>query len=131
MGNNGMAVSHDLMSWTREADADLSEKQYYFVKLAASNKMSICSSQGEQAFGVLQNKPDADGIPGTVMIEGITNLICHDTNIVVGSLLTTDANGKAEVAASADFVRAIALEAAAAEDDVIAVKLIDSGIPLA
>ena len=131
MGNNGMAVSHDLMSWTREANADLSEKQYYFVKLAASNKMSLCDAQGEQAFGVLQDKPDADGIPGTVMVCGITNMVCHDTNIVVDSKLTPDANGKAEVAASGDYVCAIALEAAAAEDDEIAVLLVKSGIPLA
>ncbi len=113
-----MSQAHVLMSITREAENDLSSKQFYIVEPVSSNRVDVCDSQGERAIGVLQNKPEAT-LAANIAILGTSKVISHDTGIVAGSRLTTDANGKAELAASGDFVIGIALEAAAAENDII------------
>lgn len=122
-----MAIQHNLMSITREAENDLSSNQYYCVELVASNKVDVCDAQGELAIGILQNEPEA-GENASVMVSGISKVISHDTNIVAGSKLTTDANGKVEVAASGDEVIGIALEAASSTDDIISMLVCPMGV---
>ena len=39
------------------ASADLSAKQYYFVKLSSETKVTVCSAVTDKPIGVLQNKP--------------------------------------------------------------------------
>jgi hypothetical protein len=52
----------------REAAADLSALQYHFVKLDSAGKIVACSTVGEKAFGILQDKPKSGEI-GTVLIQ--------------------------------------------------------------
>lgn len=78
-----------------QADADLSAKQFYCVKMSTSNnKVSLCTAQGEVVFGVLQNKPDADGVAAEVMALGVTKVEAGET-LTAGDLWGTDANGAA------------------------------------
>lgn len=122
-----MAIQNVIQSITREAENDLSAKQYYAVELVASNKCDACDGQGELAAGILQNEPEA-GEAADIAVLGMTKAITHDTGIAVNSELTTDANGKLEVASAGDYVVAIALEGASAEDDVISVLLVHHGV---
>lgn len=122
-----MAVQNVVFAITREAENDLSAKQHYAVELSASNQADVCDAQGELSIGILQNKPEANEA-ASIAVLGITEAITHDTNIVAGSELTVDANGKLEVAQAGDYVLAIALEAASATDDILSVLLVHHGV---
>lgn len=102
------------------ADADLSAKQFFCVKMSTTdNKVSLCTTQGETIFGVLQNKPNADGVAAEVMSLGITKVEAGET-LTAGDLWGTDANGKAAKiegtntgADLADYAAGIVIEGAA------------------
>ncbi len=79
------------------AAADLSTKQFYFVKKNATDKqVALCDTDGEIPFGVLQNKPNAVGAAAELVTFGITKVIAGET-IVAGDLIGTDNAGKARL----------------------------------
>lgn len=93
-----MAFEQDLDSLTRAAASNLSTKQYYFVKQSNAGTLSVCSVAGEQALGVLQNKPTS-GQNGEVAYEGITKVVLGGT-VAIGDLVSTDSSGRAVTASS-------------------------------
>lgn len=86
-----------------DAAADLSAKQFLFMAIDSSGEIDIAAGQGLQVSGVLQDDPAAQGRPGALMISGVSKVISGDT-IVAGNLVTTGADGRAEVAAMGDIV---------------------------
>lgn len=86
------------------ATADLSGKQFYFVKLdpATADQIVICSAASDRPLGVLQNKPKA-GEAAQVRVAGVTKvsigsagLALADPNIPnATTLVGTDASGQA------------------------------------
>lgn len=76
-----------------KAAADLSTKQYRFVKLTGDLSVNVCSAATDAPYGVLQDKP-ASGVAADVMTRGITKVILGGT-VVAGDRLGTDANGAA------------------------------------
>lgn len=76
-----------------KANADLSAKQYCFVKLTANNTVDVCSATTDVPIGVLQNKPTS-GQNAAVTIDGITKIVAAAT-IAAGALIATDASGHA------------------------------------
>ena len=44
---------------TLTAAADLSSKQYHFVKLASATTVNVCSATTDRAIGILQNNPES------------------------------------------------------------------------
>ena len=98
-----MAKSEMVTSITLDAAADYSTTgQYLFMGIDSSGDAVLIASQGVDAIGVLLNNPAA-GRAGTVAIHGITKVKAGDT-ITAGNKLTTGADGRAEVAATGDFV---------------------------
>jgi hypothetical protein len=99
------------------AFADLSAKQFYFVKLTA-NGIELCAAATDKPWGVLQNDPTA-GQPAEVMRIGVTKLISGGT-IPISSAIGTDANGKAAAKVlgtdTTNFVAGVNDEAAVASD---------------
>jgi hypothetical protein len=106
---------------TFEANGDLSDYQYRWVKLESAGTVAICGN-GEVPVGILQNDPD-DGEQANVMLMGISNLVAH-ASISVNETIGSQANGRG-VAVSADTnsYNAVALEEAADQDDEIKVLL--------
>jgi hypothetical protein len=82
---------------TRKAGADLSGSQYLFVKEDANGNIIVCSAAGEDALGVLQNKPKA-GAPAVVRVEGVSKVVCSAA-LATNISIATDATGKAKLAA--------------------------------
>ena len=78
-----------------EASADLSSYQYYFVELS-TGQLAVCNAAGDQAVGVLTDKPDAQGKIGQVARFGGVKVVAGEA-ISVGDKITTGADGKAEV----------------------------------
>lgn len=83
---------------TRLAGADLSSSQYHFVKLDTNGEV-VLSGAGEDAIGVLQNKP-ADGQAATVRVGGLSKVVAGAA-ITAGARVASDASGKAKTAVAA------------------------------
>ena len=94
-----MAYEMDVLDVSLLAAADLSGYQYRFVKLTADNTVNVCGA-GEQAIGVLQNKPTGAGQAARVRVLGVSRVVAGGS-VTYGQKLGTDANG-AGVAKTAD-----------------------------
>lgn len=84
-------------------------KQYRFVKVTGALTVGLAGA-GEDAVGVVQNKPQATGEPATVAIHGVSNVICAG-NIAAGALVKSDANGKAVTHGGTGVALGVALSA--------------------
>lgn len=111
---------------TLVAAADLSTKQHFFVKVDSNGKVALAGAN-ELAIGVLQNDPKTDEA-ATVRVHGITKVVAGAA-ISKGDRVGSDANGKARGGVIVGLTLGIALEAASADLDVIAVLLTNPGTP--
>lgn len=105
---------------TYEANIDLRTKQYRWMKgvdSGTNGKMQVttCTAAGEDAIGILQNKPEAAGDAATIWVGGTSKSIAGDT-IAAGAKVQTDANGASITAASGDVALAYARADAVAGD---------------
>ncbi len=99
------------------ASGDLSAKQFQFVKLDANGEV-VAAGNGEDAIGILQNKPAAQGRSCTVMIgDGISKLKsgAAGTN---GYPVASDTNGKGVDATTGKVVLGQWMEAPTAADEI-------------
>jgi hypothetical protein len=80
--------SHDLE--TAPAGADLSEKQFFLVKLNEEGKL-VLAGAGDPGYA-LQDNPK-QGVHGTYAVFGRTKAVAGG-NIKAGALVSADANGK-------------------------------------
>lgn len=79
---------------TLEAGADLSAKQYFFVKLDNNGKAVSCSAATDKPVGVLQNKPTS-GQAAEIVVVGLTK-VSSDAALTIGALIGTSADGQAD-----------------------------------
>jgi len=109
------------------AAADLSTTgQFRFVDVTGDQAVNLTGAAGK-AIGVLQNKP-VSGAPATIYGVGSVSKVAASAAIAAGAKIGSAASGKARTAASADVTLGVALEAAAADDDLISVLLLPLGI---
>ena len=76
------------------AGADLSSKQYHFVKLASATTVDVCSAITDVPIGVLQNDPTS-GNTATIAIFGITKVVADGT-LAAGNVIGTSADSQAD-----------------------------------
>lgn len=114
-----MAFENPVLTLSLPAGADLSAKQHLFVK--ASSGAAVLAGNNEGALGVLQNDPNAEGT-ASIMALGVSRVVAGAA-IAEGAQVAADANGKAKTAATGSIVLGVALEAAAADGDIIPVLL--------
>lgn len=77
---------------TLRAAADLSTKQFTFVKLDSTGKVAAVSAASDVPIGILQNTPGSLGV-ADVMASGISKLV-GGGSVAAGAPLCTDAAGK-------------------------------------
>ncbi len=108
---------------TFKAARDLSSYQYCCVYLSAADTVDYGASNG-RVIGILQNKPDTAGDSAIVRVAGVSK---HKVNEVVdrGTMITASASAGLgeEVDAASEWFYAIALQASAAQNDIITVLL--------
>lgn len=118
-----MAYEIDGFAFTLEAAADLSAKQHHLLAVDSSSQVDSAGvGASVVAIGVLQNKPNAQGIAASIHQTGISKVVAGAA-VAAGALVTTNAAGRAITATTGDFVSGTALEAAANDGEVIAVLL--------
>lgn len=76
------------------ASADLSAKQYYYVKMSGEKTVTVCAGATDKPVGVLQNTPES-GEEATVCAIGVTK-ISGDADLNYGDLIGTSADGQAD-----------------------------------
>lgn len=112
---------------THEANADLSAKQFYVVKLLSTNKIDVADSAAV-SYGVLQDKPKS-GELGRVApcgAGGLTKVISDGsgTAIAIGDYVKSGATGVVvKGVANLDRVIGMAKEASTANGTIITVDL--------
>ena len=75
------------------SDCDLSTKQYYAVKMNATEEIVLASTAGETMLGVLQDAPAAAGRTCEVALEGISKAV-GGASIDAGAAVEVGAGGK-------------------------------------
>jgi hypothetical protein len=113
-------ISNYSVKVTLVAGADLSAKQYQFVKLNSSGEAIAIAAITDVPVGVLQNAPTA-GQEAEVLVAGGTKLVAGEV-ITLPAFLSVTSAGKADKVATTDttqYVVGQAITAAGAGDDVI------------
>lgn len=107
---------------TKTASEDLSAKQYYIMQMDSSGDCEIGEGATDLLIGVLQNTPES-GQAARVRFAG-TSKVVASAAIAVGANVTTTNAGKAVTTTTdKDIVIGVALEAAAADGDIIEIML--------
>ena len=108
------------------ADADLSSKQYYAMKIGSDSKhINIVSDANGKSIGFLMNKPSASGQFAEIAGVGGGALGKLAESVAAMAQLTCTANGDLEVVdAAGEVCVAIALEAGDS-GDVIAIDVVN------
>ena len=76
------------------SDCDLSTKQYYAVKMNATEEIVLASTAGETMLGVLQDAPAAAGRTCEVAGTGTTSKAIGGAAIVAGANVQVGTGGK-------------------------------------
>lgn len=81
------------VSWP--AAGDLSARQYYAVTSGTDGRVTTVGNTATRFVGVLQDDPNAAGVMGSVMQQGISRAVCYggDTAINPGDALTANTSG--------------------------------------
>lgn len=114
-------ISNNSLKITLPAGADLSTKQYYFVKVNSSGNAVLCAAATDAPIGVLQNNP-ISGAEATIVVVGGTKLVAGAA-IAAGIKIGTDSAGKADAKVAGtdttEYTVGQVLLASAADADVI------------
>lgn len=108
-----MATQGNQIRETMIAGADLSAKQWTFVKMNTSDRTVVSAGDGEAAFGVLINDPTS-GAAATVVTHGRVIVEVGTGGLTAGDTVGVDANGEAVDSATSDIIVGICVEGAAA-----------------
>jgi hypothetical protein len=109
MATEGMDQLFDAIS----ASADLSAHQFKLVTLDGSAELALAGAGVD--CNVLIDKPDAQGVKGTILLNGIGKVKAGGA-ISAGDMLASNASGLAVAAATTDMIFGRALEDAATND---------------
>lgn len=114
-------ISNNSLKVTLIAGADLSAKQYYFVKMSADNTCVLCSAATDAPIGVLQNAP-ISGAEASVTVIGGTKLVAGAAiaaGIKIGTASTGKADAKVAGTDTTEYTVGQVLLASAADADVL------------
>lgn len=109
-------------SATFPSSGDLSASLWRGMKIDSAGRAAVAASGDSGFIGVLQNKPAAIDREAVLTHGGITKMEAGGA-ITAGAPISTDADGKAVAVASGEPSFGTAVEAAAADGDIIPVLL--------
>lgn len=106
-----------------EAAGDISVNQFQVVRVVSNNAVNVASQNSVmRALGVLQDTPSAAGRACRVAIDG-ESMVMAGAAIAAGVPISHNASGRAITATSGLCIIGYALEAAAADGDLIRMLL--------
>lgn len=108
-----MATQGNQIRESMLAGADLSAKQFTFVKMNTTDRTVVSAGNAEAAFGVLINQPTS-GQAATVVTHGRVIVEVGTGGLTAGDTVGVDANGEAVASATSDIIVGICVEGASA-----------------
>ena len=114
-------ISNNSLKVTLIAGADLSAKQYFFVKMSADNTCVLCSAATDAPIGVLQNSPISGG-EASVLVVGGTKLVAGAAiaaGVKIGTASTGKADAKVAGTDTTEYTVGQVLLASAADADIL------------
>jgi hypothetical protein len=126
-----MAQYNEFRERSFKAGADLSAKQYFFVKLDTTQNQVVLATSATAVFGILKNAPKSGEVANVVMPQEGTMKVVAAGVIALGAYVTSDSSGKAvSTTTNKDICMGIALQAAAADGDIIEIALVGATLSL-
>lgn len=123
-----MTQAIGVLDITFKAAEDLTDYQYHFVKLDDDGKVEHCTASTDVIIGILMNAPDEEDKAARVRVLGTGKLVmsgtCDEGNCITASDQAASYSEGLATTTVKDFVGAIALEAALAEDQIIEVLIV-------
>lgn len=104
---------------TVPAGSDLSAKQWYAMTVNSSGQLAVAAAGGANARGILQDKPNAAGRAGSLMIGTGLSMAVAGAAANVGDQGTTDPSGRMVTAVSGDTILGFFMEAPTAANQVV------------
>lgn len=95
MAGVGVPCDSGAVDIAYKAAGDLSNKQYYFMKLSADRTVTTCTAATDKPIGVLQNKPAAANRSAVVRVVG-ESYVSSDAALTAGNLIGTQDDGQAD-----------------------------------
>jgi len=122
-----MAKDMKLEVHSLPAGADLSAAQFLFVKLNSSGQV-VLAGAGENAIGVLQNKPSAVGDAAEVALlsGGRYKVRAGGALATIGTKISSNASGQAAAAATGQHVLGVQLTTATAANQLVEVLAVSN-----
>lgn len=114
------------MDVSYKAAGDLSNKQYYFMKMSGNRIVTTCALTTDVPIGVLQNKPAAANRAAVVRVAG-ESYVSSDTGLTAGGLVGTSGDGQAVTSATTYVVGQVTTGTGTAGD--LAVATINCAAP--
>ena len=106
---------------TLPAGADLSAKQYYFVKVNTSGEAVLCSAATDRPIGVLQNTPES-GEEAAIVVVGGTKIVSSasiDEGVLIGTASTGKADAKVPGTDTTEYAVGTVILAAGADNEIL------------
>lgn len=120
-----MAFEIPVHKISETSGADLTAGQFRFVKYSAG-AIVLSAAGTDQVAGVLNNKPNT-GEVCEIMTLGTSKMVAGAA-VAKGAVVMSDAQGRAVTGTSTNYGQGIAMEAASAAGELIAVELRPFGI---
>lgn len=121
-----MAYEQNIHPVAVPASADLSANQFYVMDINSSGQLVTQTTSGGIAVGILQDKPNAAGVPGELQAPGpVVSKAAAGAAYNNGAELMCDTSGRLITATTGGhYVLARALEAAGASGEIHPVLLV-------
>jgi hypothetical protein len=118
-----MAHEYAKQSRTLPAAADLSASQYCFVTIDSAGRAALAAAGGDNAVGVLQNKPGAVDREAAVTYGGTTK--CKAGGVInPGDLVSCDSSGRAVAVTTGEDALGRAVDGAGAANQLFSCLLL-------
>lgn len=114
-------ISNYSVKITLPAAADLSAKQYYFVKINTSGQAALCAAATDKPIGVLQNAPTS-GQAAEVLVVGASKVVASasiDEGVAIGTASTGKADAKTVGSDVTEYIVGQVILAAGADGNVL------------
>jgi hypothetical protein len=123
-------IANAAVKITLPAAADLSTKQYHFVKINTSGQAALCAAATDKPIGVLQNTP-ASGEEAVITVVGGTKVVASaslDEGVASGTTSAGKAGAKTVGTDTTNYIVGQIILAAGADAE-IATALINCASP--
>jgi len=125
-----MASYDNVRTISAVADVDLSSLAYHFAKFGANGKAGDASdiTEGDAVDGIIGEAVEADDVFPLIVPDGCIAMVMVGAAVAQGANVMTNAAGRAITATATNTIMGVALDAGAANGDIIRIQFHNKGL---